>query len=228
MWCGILQCDPWSWLCCMEIGECALSRPARVSHSELSPFRAAPGADIPGVDQLAHQECLKVTVTDVSASRRPRASSFLPQAGDPAQCRHGHHPAAATEADDAGPAHLQCCDHPRPRPHLYLPPAACQPHPHPHPVLPFSGEFQTPFRHGTTALPFLSQCHPKLLCCPFCLAVGPSLSQTVLLKEGSPRSCGHGAKQQSPQTKVPRQLGRGMSRLSGVGSLMPLEGPICS
>lgn len=70
---------------------------------------------------------------------------------------------------------------------------------------------------------FSEPSHPNLLCCPFYLAMGPSLSQTVLLKEGSPRNCGHKAKQQSPQTKVPRQLGRGTSMLSGVGSPMPLE-----
>lgn len=180
-------------------------QPCLRAHSELSPSRAEPGADTPEVDQLAHQECLRVIATGIPTSPGPRASSFLPQAGDPAQCRHGHHPAAATKADDAGPAHLQRCDHSRPWPHLYLPSAACQPHPHPHPVLPFSGEFQPP----STMAPqpcFSEPMPPKPALLPFLLSCGPQPLPDCAPKGGQSRSCGHKAAE--PPNQGPQAAGQ--------------------
>lgn len=83
----------------------------------------------------------------------------LPQAGNPAKCRHGHCPTAATEANDPGPSCLQCCDHPWARPHFHVPFVACRPRPHSHPGLAFSGTFWSPL--PAPATPFLPQ---QLLC----------------------------------------------------------------
>lgn len=80
----------------------------------------------PGVDQLSPLQ---------------RNLPSLPQAGDPAKCRHGHCPTAAPEANDPGPSCLQCCDHPWARSHFHIPVVACRPRPHPHPGLAFSGTF---------------------------------------------------------------------------------------
>lgn len=151
----------------------------------------------------------------VSTSPRARASSsFLPQAGDPAECRHGQCPAAAAEADDAGPTCLQCCDHPGARPPLHLLSAARQPHPHPHPGLAFSGKFQSPLpAQGTQPLPFLPPAHSNLLCRPFPEMRGLSFlpppflpsSWTGLLEEDCLGSCRHRARQESPQTAGQRK-----------------------
>lgn len=93
------------------------------------------------------------TLSFLSLRREPRVDQLspllrnlpsLPQAGNPAKCRHGHCPTAATEANDPGPSCLQCCDHPWARPHFHVPFVACRPRPHSHPGLAFSGTFWSP------------------------------------------------------------------------------------
>lgn len=136
----------------------------------------------------------------------------MPQAGDPAECRHGHRLAAAAEADNTGSACLQCCGHPGARPYLHLPSAACQPCPHPHPGLAFSGEFPSPRppSFASSALIPPQTCFATLSTWPGLLPAFLSSSQTVFLGI-------HRARQESSQTKGPRELGKESSGLSGVG-----------